>query len=178
MPRGQLIALTMPDGSVAVMNFLLEGRAPELPEYAMRTQTPGAGIGWVRVASHAAIDAEIAKTFWSTPKPVSWRLIGANDIPTDRAYRGAWVDNGTAVVHDMPKAREIYRDKVRRARLPLLDELDRQHSRAVGQKLGQEELDTIEAARQRLRDAPADPRIDAAETVEDLKVLFDMEMRS
>lgn len=69
---------------------------------------------------------------------------------------------------DMPKARGIWRDKIRAARAPRLAELDAQFLRAVeaGDAVRQAE---IIAAKQALRDAPADPRIDAAQTTDGLQ---------
>jgi len=69
---------------------------------------------------------------------------------------------------NMPKARDIWRDKIRAARAPRLAELDAQFLRAVeaGDTVRQAE---IVAAKQALRDAPADPRIDAAQTPDALQ---------
>jgi hypothetical protein len=47
-------------------------------------------------------------------------------------------------------------------------ELDGQWTRATGQGK-QAEADAVEAERQKWRDAPADPRIEAAQSVEELK---------
>jgi hypothetical protein len=47
-------------------------------------------------------------------------------------------------------------------------ELDGQWTRATGQGKKAEQ-DAVEAERQKWRDAPADPRIDVAQTVEELK---------
>lgn len=71
---------------------------------------------------------------------------------------------------NMAKAREIKREKIRTQRAPLLAALDVDFMRAV------EAGDTAEQARiaaekQRLRDAPEDPRIEAAKTPEELASL-------
>lgn len=71
---------------------------------------------------------------------------------------------------NMAKAREIKREKIRIQRAPLLAALDVDFMRAV------EAGDTAEQARiaaekQRLRDAPDDPRIDAAQTPQELAAL-------
>lgn len=72
---------------------------------------------------------------------------------------------------DMPAARELWRKHMRRARQPMLDDLDRRHNRAVGQRK-QTEADTIEAARQVLRDVTADPAIEAATTPDALRAVW------
>lgn len=71
---------------------------------------------------------------------------------------------------DMVKARDVWRDHIRRRRQPLLEELDREYMRA------DEAGDTkskkgIAAKKKKLRDAPEDPRIEAATSPEDLKAI-------
>jgi hypothetical protein len=72
---------------------------------------------------------------------------------------------------DMTKARAIQRDRIRVARAPLLAVLDVAFMRAVeaGDMASQTE---VAAQKQALRDAPADPRIDAAATPEELAAVW------
>lgn len=77
-------------------------------------------------------------------------------------YRDALKDAGVSLSHDMPKAREIHRKKMRDAREPKLAALD------VEQLRGR----NVEAQKQALRDVTSDPRIDAATTVEELKAAW------
>lgn len=65
---------------------------------------------------------------------------------------------------DMDKAKAVWRDKIRAARD--FRALDVAFQRAVETGV---DLKTIATAKQALRDAPADPRIDAATTLDDLK---------
>lgn len=90
-------------------------------------------------------------------------------FPADDEFRAAWRFNGGKIGHDMAKAREIHRDRIRRHRAELLAVLDIHFMRAV-----EEGADTkaISAEKKRLRDAPADPRIDAAQTVDELKAIW------
>jgi hypothetical protein len=57
---------------------------------------------------------------------------------------------------------------IRKERKVTLRDLDAKWMRATGQK-DNAAADAIEAERQKWRDAPADPRIDAAQSVEELK---------
>ena len=71
---------------------------------------------------------------------------------------------------NMDKAREIKKDMIRAERKPKLEELDVQFMRAV--ESGDTEAQaTIAAQKQALRDAPADSRIDAATTPDELKLV-------
>jgi hypothetical protein len=100
---------------------------------------------------------------------VSWRAVPDEAIPTDRTFRNAWVDDGKAVQHDMPKARNIWRNKMRKARAPLLAGLDVEVMRALEQ--GKPTTD-IATRKQALRDVTADPAIEAAQTPEALKAVW------
>ncbi|HET7851986.1 MAG TPA: hypothetical protein VFK91_04500, partial [Methyloceanibacter sp.] len=86
--------------------------------------------------------------------------------PQDRTFRNAWtLGAGGAVDVDMPRAREVWRARMRKARAPLLAALDVDMSRAFRDSARQNE---IEAKRQTLRDVTADPAIEAATTPEEL----------
>ncbi|HEX4917147.1 MAG TPA: hypothetical protein VFV43_04550 [Limnobacter sp.] len=77
----------------------------------------------------------------------------------------------------MEKARDIKRDMIRAERAPLFAALDIQFMRAVesGDTAKQQE---IAAEKQRLRDATAHPSIEAAQTVEELKNLDVLTVKS
>jgi len=70
---------------------------------------------------------------------------------------------------DMEKARDIHRAKMRVAREPLLTKLDVAFQRALEQNAN---TATIVAQKQALRDVTSDPAIEAAQTVEELKVVW------
>lgn len=104
---------------------------------------------------------------------VNVRSVDLGDIPTDREFREAWTDEyatPTIDVH-MGKAREIVRENLRRERAPLLASLDAEYQKA-------DETEDVKAKKaiagqkQRLRDLPADPRIEAATSPERLKSLM------
>jgi hypothetical protein len=102
----------------------------------------------------------------------SWRVIRYEDIPKDRTYRDAWKDLGTTpLAHDLTRAKAIHRDHLRHARLPKLAELDVDYQRADEQH-DQAAKQRVAAAKQALRDLPADPAIDAAATIDALKAVW------
>lgn len=137
------------DGSVVVMHLL---SAPE------------------DVAVMDLIKGEIDK--WPTEIKsivVSFREISRADLPQDQAFFDAWTDDGTAIIVNMPKAREIWRNKIREARAPKLADLDVAFQRAF--ETGAD-LTVIYAQKQALRDAPDDPAIEAAQNTDDLKKVW------
>jgi len=45
-------------------------------------------------------------------------------VPTNRDFRGAWSLSGSVISEDMDKAKEIFKDKIREVRAPLLEAKD------------------------------------------------------
>lgn len=82
-----------------------------------------------------------------------------------REFRNAWVHNDRSVEVDMDEARAIWRNYIRRARRPELEKLDIAFMQALEKKTA---TTAIANKKQALRDATADPRIDAAKTPEEL----------
>jgi hypothetical protein len=95
----------------------------------------------------------------------------------DRTFRNAWSPNGEALGVDMTKAREIQRQRMRRARAPLLAALDVEFIRAdeAEDEVGKADVIARKAA---LRDVTADPAIEAARTPEALKAVWPASLKS
>ena len=157
----------MSDGSLIVMQWLLDP--------ALTLDARGDPVRTERQASAEAIQRDIDKTLWIDAAGqkitcVSWRLIDNADVPTDRTFRNAWRDTGT-ITTDMPVAREIHREKLRRLRRPKLLELDVEYMKAL------EDGDTaatkrIAKQKQELRDVTDDPAIEKAKTPKALKAVI------
>lgn len=78
--------------------------------------------------------------------------------------------NGVIKV-DMNKAKDIYKDILRSARSPMLEDLDLQFMRAV--ESGNTALQAeIAAKKQMLRDVTDDPKIDKVKTTDDFRRIF------
>lgn len=89
--------------------------------------------------------------------------------PAHKDYRTArtlTIDN--KIEHDMSKARELHREKIRERRVDLFKPLDTELLIALGKPNNASQMARIENDKQKLRDAPADPRIDAATTLDEL----------
>jgi hypothetical protein len=104
--------------------------------------------------------------------PADWVRVAALDaatVPADRTFRNAWkYASGFGV--DMPAARELWRGRIRRDRGAEFARLDADYLRADEAGDDQAKAD-IAAEKQRLRDAPAHPDIEAAATPEQLKAV-------
>ena len=94
-------------------------------------------------------------------------------VPANRDFRGAWSLSGSVISEDMTKAKEIFKDKIREVRKPLLEEKDVELMKAL--EAG-ESTTAIAAAKDALRDAPADAAIDAATDIAGLKAAWDTDV--
>ncbi len=94
-------------------------------------------------------------------------VIDQSVIPTDRTFRDAWTRKKERVEVDMPRARDILRNRLREERKEKLAALDVEYQRA--DEVGDKKMKTeIAAKKQVLRDLPAHPKIEQAQTAEDL----------
>jgi hypothetical protein len=107
--------------------------------------------------------------------PAGAKIIDRTDLDSlDNTFRNAWVcDSDMNPTIDITLARDIWRDKIRNARKPKLEELDIQYMRA--QEAG-EDTSAIVAKKNKLRDFPAKSEIDSASTVEELKTVWDVDL--
>jgi hypothetical protein len=167
------VALDMSNGGVFVMQFVTR-------EYPQQVGLNGEmSEGWTREATAENIEAEIAKTAqsWNGLTVNRWKIIDkANYQAADREFRKAWkYDDAKDIDVDIAKAREVWKDKIREARKPLLEALDTEYMRAdemgdVAKKA------TIAAKKRALRDATKAAGIAAAASVEDLKQVWPLEV--
>lgn len=99
-----------------------------------------------------------------------WRKLSDDDLAAikalPRAFRDAWRDTGKAVEIDLDAAREGARNRVREARRPKFAAADA--ALTMARETGRLTAPLLER-KQRLRDAPADPRIAAAASPAELE---------
>jgi hypothetical protein len=164
-----LIAITMPDGSVTIRRYIVHLRNPRGELMGLRTP------------DDEHIRASLARQGW---QDFPWKLVSPTELPP-RAFRAAWrldpsLPRRERLRVDMPAAREIHRERIRARRAPLFAALDAEYMRA-DERGDVAEKQRVATLRQHLRDAPADPRIEAATTPEELAAvdpLSDTEERS
>jgi hypothetical protein len=93
-------------------------------------------------------------------------------VPANRDFRGAWSLSGNVISEDLAKAKEIFRDKIREVRGPLLAEEDVTYMKALEADDADAKAASV-AAKAALRDAPAAAAIDAATDIASLKAAWD-----
>lgn len=91
-------------------------------------------------------------------------------VPSNRDFRGAWSLSGSVISEDMAKAKEIFKDKIREVRAPLLEAKDVELMKALEAGTS---TTAIAAAKDALRDAPAASGISSASTIAELKAAWD-----
>lgn len=91
-------------------------------------------------------------------------------IPAEKTFRSAWkVNDGSSVVNiNIEKAKDVWRNKIRSARIKPLETLDKEFMFAL--ERGESTVE-IAAKKQALRDAPALASISAATTAEELIII-------
>jgi len=96
-------------------------------------------------------------------------------VPSDRHFRGAWSLSGSVISEDMTKAKEIFKDKIREVRAPLLDAEDVVYMKA----LEADDADAKAASvtkKTSLRNAPAASAITSASDIAALKAAWDTDL--
>jgi len=157
------VAITLEDGKTAVMGFLTRAQGVTLPHGA-RWSDEESGW-WLREPTQENIFAEVARVF---PNATAFKQIDPNELPADRTYRDALAFDGRKFTHDMTVARDIHRDHLRHARAPLFEQNDLaiRDAQISGDRV---KLTKAAARRDYLRNITADPRIDAAQSTDELK---------
>ena len=93
-------------------------------------------------------------------------------VPSDRHFRGAWSLSGSVISEDMTKAKEIFKDKIREGRAPLLEAEDVTYMKAL--EAGDSDAQAASVtAKNALRDAPAASAITNAADIAALKAAWD-----
>jgi hypothetical protein len=167
-PRCVYLALGEPEGGITITTWAVEWLAPG--GIRRREPTPEHVEPWLRKRGIPVL--------W-------WRLLDPSELPAPddqrRIFRKAWRLSASGSIEvDMPTAREIHRERIRERRGPLFAALDADYMRA-DERGDVDEKRRVATLRQHLRDAPADPRIEAATTPEELAAvdpLSDTEERS
>ena len=94
--------------------------------------------------------------------------------PSDRHFRGAWKlsSDSKVIAEDMTKAKEIFKDKIRSVRQPLLDAEDVVYMKALEAGDSSAQAASV-TKKKKLRDAPAATAINNADTIAKLKAAWD-----
>ena len=96
-------------------------------------------------------------------------------VPANRDFRGAWSLSGTVISEDLTKAKEIFKEKIREVRKPLLEAEDVTYMKAM-----EDDDATAKAAsvtkKNSLRDAPAASAITNASDIAALKAAWDADL--
>jgi hypothetical protein len=93
-------------------------------------------------------------------------------VPANRNFRDAWSLSGDVITEDLDTAKELFRDKIRQVRIPLLDAEDVVYMKALEADDSAAKTASV-ARKQALRDAPAASAITNATTITELVAAWD-----
>ena len=95
--------------------------------------------------------------------------------PSDRHFRGAWTLSGDVISEDMTKAKEIFKDKIREVRKPLLEAEDVVYMKALEADDSSAKSASV-TKKTNLRNAPSASAISSASTITELKNAWDADL--
>ena len=96
-------------------------------------------------------------------------------VPANRDFRGAWSLSGTVISEDLDKAKEIFKDKIREVRGPLLEAEDVVYMKAMEADDASAKTASV-TKKNALRNAPAASAITNAKTITALKAAWDSDL--
>lgn len=132
-------------------------------------QTDEGGVAVVIPAAECGMTIEeIAAK--DVPAGKSYEIVDLSAIPTDRTFRNAWEKSGSAVTHNMTKAKAVAHERRRAARAAEFAPFDE----VIMKQIPGKDAAAAEAERQKIRDkyTVMQAKMDAAQTVEELKALL------
>jgi hypothetical protein len=103
--------------------------------------------------------------------------IAASDatVPSDRHFRNAWSLSGTTISEDLATAKDIFKDKIREVRKPLLEDEDVVYMKAMEADDATAKAASV-AKKKALRNAPAATAITNASSISALKAAWDTDL--
>ena len=95
--------------------------------------------------------------------------------PSDRHFRGAWKLSGDVISEDITTAKEIFKDKIREVRQPLLEAEDVVYMKALEADDSSAKSASV-TKKTNLRNAPAASAISNASSIGELKNAWDTDL--
>lgn len=102
------------------------------------------------------------------PDALDIHIVDESEIPADRTFRDAWQQSAGKIEHNLPKAKEIHKERLRHQRKPLLEALDAEYMKAL-EADDKKALAEVKSKKQALRDITKHPDLLQAASIEDLK---------
>jgi len=96
-------------------------------------------------------------------------------VPSDRHFREAWSLSGSVISEDLTKAKEIFKDKIREVRKPLLEAEDVVYMKALEADDASAKTASV-TKKTNLRNAPAASAITNASSITALKAAWDEDL--
>lgn len=127
-------------------------------------QNAEGGVSVIIPTGELPIEEVAAK---DVPEGIAFEIVSADEVPSDRTFRGAWVMGDCCIDHDLDKCKAIGHDKRRAARAEEFAPLDE----VIMKQIPGVDAVKAEASRQVIRDKYSEIQdaIDAAATPDAIK---------
>jgi hypothetical protein len=131
-------------------------------------QSESGGVAVIIPTGELSIEEVAAK---DVPEGVPYEIVSADDIPSDRYFRNAWVMGDCCVEHDLNKCKEIGHDHRRQQRA----EEFKPYDEVIMKQIPGVDAAEAEAKRQEIRDKYAliQDVIEGASTPDDIKTALE-----
>ena len=96
-------------------------------------------------------------------------------VPSNRHFREAWSLTGNVITEDLTKAKELFKDKIREVRKPLLEAEDVVYMKAMEADDSSAKSASV-TKKTNLRNAPAATAITNASSISALKAAWDTDL--
>jgi hypothetical protein len=107
----------------------------------------------------------------SLPKDTTAFVTESENLPEDVTFFNAWELDGEEVVVNLTKAREIWKDRLRQARKPVLEKLDIEYMRALENE-DTTRVEEIVSVKKKLRDITVAKELTSAKSIENIKAFW------
>lgn len=137
-------------------------------------ELPDKSLALTKIIGNTDVNDEINKIS-AERSELTYKFTLDSDKTTNAAlgefFKAIELDENNEFIHNMVKAREIWRNKIRRDRYKKLLELDVEYQRAL-ETNDLTKMTEVASQKQVLRDAPNNPLIEAANTITELKEVY------
>ena len=104
----------------------------------------------------------------SLPEDINAFVTDSENLPQDATFFNAWELDGEEVVVNLTKAKEIWKNKLRRARKPILEKLDVEYIKALENEDSSKAKEIV-SLKKKLRDVTVSRELTGAKSIESIK---------
>ena len=113
-------------------------------------------------------DSTLERVLNSLPEDIVAFIADSEDLPSDATFFDAWEVEDKEVVVNLTKAKEIWKNKIRQARKPILEKLDVEYIKALENEDSRKVKEVV-SLKKELRDITDSKELSKAKSAKDIK---------